>query len=896
METADAALDVSVIVPTLNEAGNMDALLSRLVQTWKGEGRGVEVLLADGGSTDGTQQIVRSWEAKGPVHLVDAVSGRGLTGDVLVAARQARAQVILVMDADLSHRPEQTPDLVRPVLEGRCDMAVGSRYIPGGATPDWPWVRRAVSRAAGMLAWPLTDVRDPTSGFFAVRRDRLLAVDEEAEGFKIAMEVLLQGDGTLHVMEVPITFHDRSCGQSKMNAAEAATYLRRLSALAGGQVTRATAARFALVGLSALAADLGVFSLLGRAGMDLAAAHLLSFCLAAVVLCLGGRRWVFDGGGVGVSGLLVRLMPASLMAVFLRAGILAALTERAGWPIQAALPAAAATSIAFCYVAFAFLVSRPLHRLSRSLAWRVAAVGLVGYTVLLRLLYLGLADLLPEEAYYWNYAQHPDWGYVDHPPMVAWLIGLGTRLLGDTEFGVRIGTLLCWFVTAGFSFGLARRLFDKAVALATVLLVAVLPFFFLFGFFATPDAPLTACWAGTLYFLERALLGNRRRAWWGVGLCLGLGMLSKYTIVLIIPAALTFILADRSCRRWLRRPEPWLAALVSLMLFMPVILWNLEHGWASFAFQGPRRFARPPEFGLHLQALFMMALITPVGAVAAVQAILSGRDWRLDGDPSRTHARQVRWFTVVFTVVPLSVFLAFSLRHEPKPNWTGPIWLAALPALARQMMLTPQAMRNRLERLGQQLWMPTLTATVLLFGGLLHYIAIGLPGLGIDDDMDLPVAWEEIGRDVESIEQKVEADLEQEPLVVGMDKYFIASELAFYRRDGREGVTHTASRHLLGERGLMYEWWFPPERQAGRTLLLVSFDRDDLEEGKLHRWFREVGPLQARAIRKHGHGVRYFYRIGYSYSPSPEGDACSIRVPTSAAVPRISGVSRATRL
>ena len=191
----------------------------------------------------------------------------------------------------------------------------------------------------------------------------------------------------------------------------------------------------------------------------------------------------------------------------------------------------------------------------------MAAIGLIGYTVLLRLVYLGLPDLLPEEAYYWNYAQHLDLGYLDHPPMVAWLIGLGTAVFGDTEFGVRIGAFLCWFVTAGFCFALARDLFGKGTALVTVMLAAVLPFFFLFGFFTTPDAPLTACWAGALFFLERALLAGRARAWWGAGICLGLGMLSKYTIVLLAPATLAFLLLDRPSRRWLRRPEPYLAAL-----------------------------------------------------------------------------------------------------------------------------------------------------------------------------------------------------------------------------------------------------------------------------------------------------------------------------------------------
>ncbi|RPJ19556.1 MAG: glycosyltransferase, partial [Planctomycetaceae bacterium] len=167
---------VSVIVPTLNEADNIDSLLRPLLQAFRDRELDVEVLFADGGSTDGTVERVQAWAPLAQVHLVHAASGRGLTGDVLVAACQAKADVVVVMDADLSHSPEAAPILAQPVLDGSRDMVIGSRYIPGGRTPNWPWTRRVVSRTAAAMVWPLTDVHDPTSGFFAVRRDRLLDI------------------------------------------------------------------------------------------------------------------------------------------------------------------------------------------------------------------------------------------------------------------------------------------------------------------------------------------------------------------------------------------------------------------------------------------------------------------------------------------------------------------------------------------------------------------------------------------------------------------------------------------------------------------------------------------------------------------------------------------------
>lgn len=849
--------DISVVVPTLDEAGNVDSLLTRLFAAFGREGLEIEVLFADGGSTDGTQEKARAWESRAPVRLVDARSGRGLTGDVLTAARQARAEVVLVMDGDLSHSPEQAQELVRPVLEASRDMVIGSRYVPGGRIPDWPWKRRAMSRIARAVVWPLTDVRDPTSGFFAIRRDRLLGVADDAEGFKIGLEVLLRHDGDLRVSEIPICFGDRSHGQSKMSLRQAACYLRRAVALVGGAATAVTAGRFALAGLAGLVVDVGLFTILRDRGLDLSLSHILSFAIVATLTYVMCVRWVFAPSGNKPSGWTapVRFVTICLMALFLRGGALALLTERAGWPEYAALPAAAAATAIITYLGGAFFAFRKDGDRSDVLSWRLAALGLIGYSVLLRLAYLGLPDLLPEEAYYWNYAQHPALGYLDHPPMVAWLIAAGTALFGDTELGVRIGAFLCWFVAAGFCFALARNLYGKGTALTAAMLTAVLPFFFVFGFFTTPDAPLTACWAGALFFLERALSGGRARAWWGAGLCIGLGMLAKYTIALLVPATLAFILLDRPSRRWLRRPEPYLAVILAGLLFSPVIVWNLRNEWASFLFQSVHRLDGQSRFGLPLLVAAMAMLITPLGLLDAFRTVLSSK----------------RLFAAVFTMIPLSVFVLFGLSREVKMNWTGPLWLAALPVLARQIVTPPSAMRTPLDVFSRRLWPFTLVASVLVFGGFLHCASLGLPGVPVVQDWGWPVAWEEIGRDVARLEEQVQADLGVRPLVVGMDKYALASELAFYRRHTKQGVELTSSRHLFGGSGLMYGFWFPPRQYAGWTLLLISLDRTNLERQNIPRWARLDG-IQERTVSARGRPVRYYYRIARDYRPPPPAE------------------------
>ncbi|MHC4224011.1 MAG: glycosyltransferase family 39 protein, partial [Planctomycetota bacterium] len=606
---------VSVLVPTLNEADNIDALLDG-IQEAAGTRFDLEIIVVDDGSTDGTRERVARREPNEPVRLLprDDPQG-GLAGAIVDAARAASHDTVVIIDGDLSHPPSVIPDLVEPVRTGQKDVVIGSRHVPGGGTPDWPLRRKIYSRIAAALAWPLTDARDPMAGFLAMRRERLLSVDAGADGFKIGLEVMAAGGEPPRVAEVPITFRDRRHGQSKLGAGTIKAYLRRLAGLAGGQIGKGVAARMAAAAAAAMLVDILGFQLLLAGGQPLTVAHPVSFALSAILAYLLNAFLVPESAVQGGQRAF-RAVNVGLLALTLRGGVFSLCLGALGMPGGVAIPVAAACGAAINYLGSLFFIfPSPSVATRKAIRWRVAALALVGYAVLLRLIYLALIDLMPEEAYYWNYAQHLELSYLDHPPMVAWLIAAGTALFGDTEFGVRIAAPLCWAVAALFSYRMTVNLFDKATGLIALALVAVLPFFFTVGIFLTPDAPLVACWAAMLFFLERALVARNRNAWWGVGAALGLGMLSKYTISLLGPAALLFVIVDRPSRRWLRRPEPYLAVLLAIMLFSPVILWNARHDWASFAFQSSRRIAGLPEFALHVLFINALVMLTPLGLV-----------------------------------------------------------------------------------------------------------------------------------------------------------------------------------------------------------------------------------------------------------------------------------------
>ncbi|MDQ6624747.1 MAG: polyprenol monophosphomannose synthase [Verrucomicrobiota bacterium] len=227
---------VSVIVPTLNEAENIEPLVAQILAAASSL---LEIVIVDDSSNDNTPQRVATLAATQPVRLIERFTPSfGLSGAVITGARAALGDILVVMDADLSHPPEEIMNLVRPIAEDRADLVIGSRYVAGGTTPGWPLYRKAMSRVAAAMAYPITHVHDSMCGFFAVRRSLLLELAPEATGFKIAFEVIVRGGRELRVLEIPIAFRDRRRGKSKMTFAVALLFGMRWIAAASRVLLR----------------------------------------------------------------------------------------------------------------------------------------------------------------------------------------------------------------------------------------------------------------------------------------------------------------------------------------------------------------------------------------------------------------------------------------------------------------------------------------------------------------------------------------------------------------------------------------------------------------------------------------------------------------------------------
>src|ERR1700712_4783588 len=203
--------------------------------------------------------------------------------------------------------------------------------------------------------------------------------------------------------------------------------------------------------------------------------------------------------------------------------------------------------------------------------------------LVLRLVSAAYTPLTFDEAYYWTWSKHLAAGYYDHPPMVAILIRLGTLIAGDTEFGVRLVSILlalpmsfAVYRTAEILFG-GQRVAATATILLNVTLMAAVG-----TMIVTPDAPLLVAASFVLFCLAKVLATGRGAWWLAVGVAVGAALLSKYTALFFGPAILIWLIAVPKLRRWLLSPWPYLGGIVAFAIFSPVILWNADHQWVSF--------------------------------------------------------------------------------------------------------------------------------------------------------------------------------------------------------------------------------------------------------------------------------------------------------------------------
>ncbi len=216
-----------MVVPTYNEREGIAALVDAVFAACARHDIALEMVIVDDNSPDGTGAVADELAKTRPLRVVHRSGKLGLGTAVMAGFEVASAPIVGVMDADFSHPPALVPRLLATLRETSADIVVGSRYIPGGSTPNWPFKRRLLSQVACLLARPLSPIRDAASGFFLIRGEIASGTTIKAGGFKICLELVVRSTAT-RLVEIPYRFDDREQGESKMNLREAAGYLVQL--------------------------------------------------------------------------------------------------------------------------------------------------------------------------------------------------------------------------------------------------------------------------------------------------------------------------------------------------------------------------------------------------------------------------------------------------------------------------------------------------------------------------------------------------------------------------------------------------------------------------------------------------------------------------------------------
>lgn len=375
VETAPGAEDLarievrtglSIVIPTYREVENIPLILDRIDRLRRAQALDLEVLFMDDDSRDGSVEAVRDaghdWAR---IHVRTA--DRGLSQAVIDGFRRARHPVLVCMDCDLSHPVEAIPQMVLALATGQ-QFVLGSRYVPGGSTDDdWGMLRYLNSRVATLLARPLTRVKDPMSGFFALRRADFDAAEAlNPVGYKIALELIVKCHFD-NVAEVPIHFADRAHGESKLSLREQLKYIKHVRRLYLHKFANAMyLAQFLVVGASGVVVNLAVLTLLHALGLPDALSLAGGIALSVVSNFALNRRFTFSyardrniwkqfAGFVSVSSLGAAVNYAVALAVHRgAAGDMA-------WGLQLAALAGIASGMIFNYLGNRYVIFRKTH-------------------------------------------------------------------------------------------------------------------------------------------------------------------------------------------------------------------------------------------------------------------------------------------------------------------------------------------------------------------------------------------------------------------------------------------------------------------------------------------------------------------------------------------------------
>lgn len=486
----------------------------------------------------------------------------------------------------------------------------------------------------------------------------------------------------------------------------------------------------------------------------------------------------------------------------------------------------------------------------------------IGLFTLIRFIYSGFFNLVPDEANYWQWSRYLAWGYHDQAPMIAWLIRASTLLFGHTEVAVRLPSVLAMTTASIYLVLIAKRWINPTAAWHTALLTQSVLLFNVGSLLATPDSIQAAAWAGATYHTARAYEEATWKQWLLGAVWFGFGMLSKYTMVIFLPSAWLYGMLSHRHRIRLMEIRPYVAALLGGLLFAPVIYWNFINNWNSIrhvAYIGGIN----EKITINLKLFFefwgsQAGLLTPLVLVLVI--------WSWFRVFPRT-GRNKKWiyFYLFMTSFPMIIgFAVLSLHTRIYPNWPGAGYLTASVLVAAFFGRKDNSgFRTKKTGIGQKIWPWAVGSSYFIT--LLVLTQAVFPLLPIPAKID-PLSAEISGWDI--LGQNTGAMMKEMPrpgktFLFGLH-YQEASELAFYT----PGNPKTVSINRWG-RPNVYDYWWEDRDLIGWDGIGVTYDPVS-HTSRLNQVFRRVDPpvelkIFSRAENKNGSQSKTPIKIFYIY-------------------------------
>ncbi len=479
------------------------------------------------------------------------------------------------------------------------------------------------------------------------------------------------------------------------------------------------------------------------------------------------------------------------------------------------------------------IISKESYLSIPTLVWKV----ILGFTFF-RLFLAIILPLTPQEAYYWSWSRDLAFSYFDHPPLASYSIWLTTLIFGQTIFGIKLAAVL-WYLGMNIIWAsMIQEMFNNPrQSFWTLLALNASIVFELYGFVITPDTPLLFAWTACIYALWKLIQTENPKWWYAAGLFLGLAWLGKYSGIMLVPSVLLFTVVSKNQRKWLLTPHPYLAVVLAFLVFSPVLIWNAQHEWISFAFQGSQRASgmghwKVKHFGELLGSQFF--ILSPYLFVLVFATLIRyGRRVFSDLEDKILLLLSSGLITTVF-------FIAVSFRSLVKMNWLAPAYWSLIILGIYYIFQSPSRF-NRM-RIG-------VFSSILFLG--IGILVVAIPNVPLGEGNTWS-GWKQAAQNVDTLQDSLRNEGET-PFIFSTN-YKASSLLRFYL----PGQPRTYAQDIIGKPALQFDVWAKDEGLKGRTGLLVVDDRREyrFKSKQITPYFKEVKKLRTIRIENFGKLVR----------------------------------------